>query len=134
MNADLRRAILARVHADHANFHGANLGGATFARSHLRGSMFQQAQMPACNLMQCDLRESRFDGAQAQQANFAESDLSFACFADAVIDGAVMASAVLLRTDLHNCSELGVNWEGARLTFVSRTDPDRLAAEGFKPS
>ena len=84
--------------------------------------------------MRCDLREAMFDDAQALQANFAESDLSYATFANAVIDGAVMVGATLLRTDLHNCRQEGVLWDGAKLTLVKHTDADRLAGETFKPA
>ena len=33
-----------------------------------------------------------------------------------------------------NLTDTGSTWDGANLTFVQRTDPDRLAAEAYAPA
>jgi uncharacterized protein YjbI with pentapeptide repeats len=50
-----------------------------------------------------------------------------------VLRGADFSGADLRQSVLHRIDDQGVNWEGANLELVARTDPDRAEAEDWQP-
>ena len=134
MECNLQRANLSGIRAENGNFHGADLSGSVLSHSHLRGAMFQKSTLLGTELSGCDLRETFFDEARGGQVNFTDSNLSFSSFANAVLTGSKLMRTNFFRAKLHNFTDTGSTWDEANLTFVQRTDPDRLAAESYAPA
>ncbi|MFT5044671.1 MAG: hypothetical protein ACI8UP_001640, partial [Porticoccaceae bacterium] len=66
--------------------------------------------------------------ANFNRATLTWADLSRLDLSDASVIGADMSGALV-----HSVIDRGVNWAAAKTEGIRKTDPDRAAAEAFKP-
>lgn len=79
---------------------------------------------------------SRMQGRNAdlRGATFDDADLRFILLEHSRLDGASLRSASIEGATLHGTSDSGADYTAANLRALTRTDPERAAAEAFVPS
>ena len=94
----------------------------------MSGATAVAANFKGCKLFQTDCRRLN-----ASQAVFDGADLAFADLSHANLQQASFAGASLRGTNLHAVDDTGTVWSDSDRSAAKPTDPDRLAAESWKP-
>ena len=95
----------------------------------LNQSNFSQCTIKNCLFDSANLTQALFEESEILDSSFTQAELSYSRFNNSFLTACNFTKANLNFASLHRVTEVRVNWEGAALATVLKTNPELMEAE-----